>query len=516
MDGQSKVLHRGRRFQPWSSVDIPGKAACQTALKRKGRMDERTEIRRVLIVDDEPDMLTLLTRILVKKCGYEVRQAGSGDQGLEILSCWRPDVVLTDIKMPGIDGVEFFRRIKELDPTMTTIIMTGYATVDMAVNTLKSGAYDFFQKPFDNDQIIHAVAKAMERTELLREKQKFDELRNQLSAEGEFHGFVGRSPRLLQVHDLLQRLAPSSMTVLIRGESGTGKELAARALHAMSSRAGRRMVTVNCPALPEQILESELFGYSKGAFTGADRDKDGLFIEANHSTLLLDEIADIPVSIQTKLLRVLQEKEIQPLGQTRTYPINVRVVASTNQDIEAKIARGEFREDLFYRLNVVTVTMPNLEELRADIPLLIHHFLRKYRKEYGRPELEISEEAVQTLLHRSWRGNVRELQNTMNRAVLLGGGKKIEKQDLMLELSPHELGKEPAAGIPEEIQHLDYNVAKAVAVKEFTEFYLRRAIDRTKGNISLAAKNCGMERQALQRLLKRYNVNVDTFRHKNG
>ena len=479
-------------------------------------MNKTVESRRVLVVDDEPDMLTLLSRILVKKCGYEVRQAQSGDQALEILAFWRPDVVVTDIKMPGIEGVELFRRIMELDATITTIIMTGYATVDMAVQTLKSGAYDFFQKPFDNDQIIHAVTKAMERTELLREKQKFDELRNQLSAEGEFHGFVGRSPRLLQVHDLLQRLAPSSMTVLIRGESGTGKELAARALHAMSSRAGRKMVTVNCPALPEHILESELFGYRKGAFTGADRDKEGLFVEANHSTLLLDEIADIPVSIQTKLLRVLQEKEIQPLGQTQTYPVNVRVVASTNQDIEAKIARGEFREDLFYRLNVVTVQMPNLEELQADIPLLIHYFLRRYGKEYNRPDLEFSEEAVQMLLHRKWRGNVRELQNTINRAVLLGSGTRIEKLDLMLDLQPGEPVRESAASSLEAVRGLEYNAAKAAVLTEFNEFYLRSAIDRTNGNISLAAKNIGIERQALQRLLRRHRINVDTFRTKNG
>jgi len=480
-------------------------------------MTEPTASGRVLIVDDEPDMLTLLTRILVKKCGYEVRQAGSGDQGLEVLALWQPDVVLTDIKMPGIDGVEFFRRIRELDPSLTTIIMTGYATVDMAVEMLKAGAYDFFQKPFDNEQIIHAVAKAMERTELLREKQKFDDLRLQLAGVGEFYGFVGRSPRLAQVQDLIRRLAPSSMTVLIRGESGTGKELAARALHALSSRAGRRMVTVNCPALPEQILESELFGYSKGAFTGADRDKVGLFVEANHSTLLLDEIADIPISIQTKLLRVLQEKEIQPLGQTRTYPVDVRVVASTNQDIEAKIARGEFREDLFYRLNVVTVTMPRLEEIRADIPLLIQHFLRRYRQEYDRPELEFSPEAVQALLHKAWRGNVRELQNTINRAVLLGRGKRVERQDLMLggDGPPAEQGKEPTAASLTAIEHLDYNTAKAAVLKEFTEFYLRRAVDRTKGNVSLAAKNCGIERQALQRLLRRYRIDVEAFRSRN-
>jgi len=471
--------------------------------------------RRVLVVDDEPDMQNLLSKILTKKGGYDVRTADSGDRGLEIIALWRPDVILTDIKMPGMDGVQFFGRLKEIDSTMTTIIMTGFGTVEMAVQTLKDGVYDFFQKPFDNDQILHAVARAMERTELLRDKQKFDELRDQLTGSGDFHGFVGNSPRLLQVEDLLRRLGPSNMTVLIRGESGTGKELAARALHALSPRAAKRMVTVNCPALPEHILESELFGYCKGAFTGADRDKDGLFVEANHSTILLDEIADIPISIQTKLLRVLQEKEIQPLGQTKTYSVDVRVVASTNQDIEAKIARGEFREDLFYRLNVVTVTMPSLDETRSDIPLLIHFFLKKYRKEYDRPEVEFSDDAIQMLLHRQWRGNVRELQNTINRAVLLGTGPRIEKNDLMLDSQNHcaeNCKTGTCSTLFEQLQQLDYAGAKEVVLQEFTSSYLRTAVSNTGGNISLAAKNCGMERQALQRLLRRYKIAAEDFR----
>ncbi|KAB2887705.1 MAG: sigma-54-dependent Fis family transcriptional regulator [Desulfobulbaceae bacterium] len=432
---------------------------------------------------------------------------------VDLIRQWLPDVVLTDVKMPGMDGVELFRRLKEIDPTITTIIMTGFATVEMAVEALKNGVYDFFQKPFDNDQILHAVSRAMERTWLLRENRRYQELQAK-PEEGEFYGFVGNSPRLRQVEDLLRRLAPSDMTVLIRGESGTGKELAARALHGLSGRAGRKMVTVNCPALPEHILESELFGYCKGAFTGADHDKVGLFVEADRSTILLDEIADIPVSIQTKLLRVLQEKEVQPLGQTRTLPVDVRVVASTNQDIEAKISRGEFREDLFYRLNVVTVTMPSLEAIRSDIPLLIHHFLRKYRREYERPGLEFSEEAIQSLLRRPWRGNVRELQNTINRAVLLGTGPKIERRDLMLDvemLSPESGPDQPAPGF-EQLLHLEYAGAKEAVLREFTASYLRAALTRTKGNISLAAKGCGMERQALQRLLRRYQISLDGFR----
>ncbi len=465
--------------------------------------------RKVLVVDDEPDMQSLLARILGKKCGYEVRQANSGDQGLEVVALWPPDVVITDIKMPGIDGAEFFQRLKEIDPTISTIIMTGFGTVEMAVRLLKEGVYDFFQKPFDNTQIIHAVARAMERTELLRDKRRFAELRQQLSGGREFQGFIGASPPLLAVQDLLRRVARSSMTVLIRGESGTGKELAARALHALSDRAGRRMVTVNCPALPEHILESELFGYARGAFTGADRDKDGLFLEANHSTLLLDEVADIPVSIQTKLLRVLQEKEIQPLGQTRTRKVDVRVLASTNQDIEAKIARGEFREDLFYRLNVLTLTMPTLEDIRADLPLLIDHFLKKYRLEYQRPELEFSTGAFQELLRRPWRGNVRELQNTINRAVLICRGQEIDEKDLMLEAPPTPAA---AAGGYPRILPLDYAGAKEVVLREFTTTYLGTAISRSGGNISLAAKECGMERQALQRLLRRYQIDADSFR----
>ena len=466
----------------------------------------------VLIVDDEPDMQTLLAKILVKKGGYQVFQADSGEKGLEIVRSRQPAVVLTDVKMPGMDGVEFFRRLQEIDSTITTIIMTGYGTVEMAVQTLKNGVYDFFQKPFDNDQILHAVARAMERTELLREKRQFEELRRQLPENRDSFGFIGNSPRLLQVQDLLRRLAPSTMTVLIRGESGTGKELAARALHAMSNRAKRRMVTVNCPALPEHILESELFGYCKGAFTGADRDKDGLFIEADHSTILLDEIADIPVSVQTKLLRVLQEKEIQPLGQTKTYAVDVRVVASTNQDIESKIARGEFREDLFYRLNVMTVNMPNLKEMQSDIPLLIHHFLKKYRQEYDLPELEFSEKAVRLLLHRSWRGNVRELQNTINRAALLCSGSRIEVKDLMLEAQSENPVENLASGSFDHLQHLDYAAAKEAVLTEFTETYLRSAIGRAQGNISMAAKACGMERQALQRLLRRFHISVEAFR----
>jgi len=475
----------------------------------KQAMEQPAKERKVLVVDDERDMLLLLRKVMTRKCGCQVEMATSGDAALVKVNAWMPDVVLTDIKMPGMDGLEFLRRLRDLDPTVTTIIMTGYGTIEMAVLALKEGAYDFFEKPFDNDQIVHAVVRAIERTMLLRENLQ---LQYRLTERQNVSGFIGRSKKLDQVLELLRRLAPSRATVLIRGESGTGKELAARALHAMSKRAKHPMVTVNCPALPEHILESELFGYRKGAFTGADRDKEGLFLKANGSTLLLDEIADIPVSIQTKLLRVLQEKEIQPLGQTKTYPVDVRILASTNQDLEGKIERGEFREDLFYRLNVMTVTMPSLSDMVNDIPLLAQHFLELYSKEHERSDLEFTPEALQCLMRRVWKGNVRELENIINRAVLLCDSNKIIPSDLMTNDSPVGNGEGGAMSNQTCFLHLPYKKAKEEVLNYFTSTYLKTALTASKGNVSAAARECGMERQAFQRLMRRHSIQSREFR----
>ncbi len=463
--------------------------------------------KQLLIVDDEEDFLILLKKVISPKCACDVALATSGSQALEMVESLQPDVVLTDIKMPDIDGLELLKKITAFDSTITTVLMTGYGTIEIAVQALKDGAYDFHQKPFDNEKIIGSIQRALERTHLVRENRQ---LLQQLARPPLRTGFTGKSKPIVHTTELLSRLATTSATVLIRGESGTGKEIAAQAIHNMSNRSTRKIVTINCPALPEQILESELFGYVKGAFTGAETDKDGLFLEADGSTLLLDEIGDIPVSVQTKLLRVLQEKEIQPLGQTRTIKIDVRVLASTNQNLEEKMARGEFREDLFYRLNVMPVTLPTLAEIAEDIPLLAHHFLKEFTLEYEREELEFTPEAMQFLMHKKWKGNVRQLRNTINRATLLCRDQFISPEDLMASVPFDHTQPEPVGDST--FLAGNYKEAKEKTLLRFTTAYLTQALQKNSGNVSSAARQSGVERQAFQRLMRKYNIISKDFR----
>jgi DNA-binding NtrC family response regulator len=448
----------------------------------------------------------MLRLTIEKKCACRVTSASSGLVALEQLSHCRPDVILSDIRMPDLDGLELLNKIREYDQTISVVIMTGFGTIDMAVQALKNGAYDFLQKPFDKDHLVRVIRNGLERTALLRANYQ---LREKLSDLAQPEGFIGQSPALKKVLDLLSRVADTDATVLIRGESGTGKELAARALHNLSNRKKRPMITVNCPALPENVLESELFGYSKGAFTGATQDKKGLFLEAHGSTILLDEIADIPVSIQTKLLRVLQEKEIQPLGQNKTIKVDVRVVASTNQDLEAKIRVGEFREDLFYRLNVVTAVMPNLEEMKEDVPLLIHYFLAQYKRQYDHDNLVLSPEVLQHLYQRKWPGNVRELQNNVKRIVLLATRGYVDLADINV---PKESSRQLPANQFEDLYSAEYNEAKAELVTRFSVSYLHNLLTRHGGNVTKAAADCGLERQALQRIMRRNGIVSTDFK----
>ena len=470
-------------------------------------MEVKISEQRLLIVDDREDMLKLLKQAIGGRCPCQIDLAKSGYEAISKVRESDPDVVLTDIKMPDLDGLALLREVLAFDSSISVIIMTGYATVESAVEALKDGALDFFQKPFDNDMVIHAVKKGFERTWLLRENRRLQE---EIASTQESYGFVGKSPEIMKMLELMNRVADTDVTVLIRGESGTGKELAATALHQMSSRAGKKMITVNCPALPEHILESELFGYKKGAFTGANTDKMGLFLAASGSSILLDEIADIPLSIQTKLLRVLQEKEIRPLGTTDAINVDVRVIASTNQNLEEKIAKGTFREDLYYRLNVVTITMPSLKEIIDDIPLLAQHFLEQYSREYDKEGLEFAPESIRCLMQREWKGNVRQLQNAVKRAVLLAAGKVIWPTDI-----PTENGKNKANQVLVMpcVAHLPYKKAKDEILGRFSVAYLTRALQTSTGNVTVAARKCGMERQSLQRLLKKYHLDPSGFRH---
>lgn len=464
--------------------------------------------RRVLIVDDELAFLTMLQKVVLKKCNCIVELADSAEAALVKIQQWQPAVVVSDIMMEDMTGLELLTRIRELDTTITPIIMTGYGTIEMAVKALKDGAYDFHEKPFDNDKIIGSIQRALERTKLIRENRK---LQQQLSTPAQNTGFVGKSVKMRETLDLISRVAATNATVLIRGESGTGKEVAAQTIHQLSDRADKRMITINCPAVPEHILESELFGYVKGAFTGAENDKDGLFLDADGSTILLDEIADIPVSVQTKLLRVLQEKEIQPLGQTSTIKVDVRVIASTNQNLEKKMEKGEFREDLFYRLNVMPIHLPALKELGDDILVLANHFLKEFKTEYDRENLQFSTEALQYLMGRTWKGNVRQLKNTINRATFLCKSDQIEPEDL----DPDR--KEVDYTMPAAIQidyffSDDYKTAKEKTLQRFTRAYLLNALEKNMGNISAAARESGIDRQGFQRLMRKYKVCAEGFR----
>ncbi|AEH45479.1 two component, sigma54 specific, transcriptional regulator, Fis family [Thermodesulfatator indicus DSM 15286] len=459
---------------------------------------------KILVVDDEPHMTRMLKRLFKEISNAEIKTSLSGEEALQLLSKFSPEVVVTDIKMEGIDGIVLLKEILKIDPTISVILITGYGTVEMAVEALKAGAYDFIQKPFDSDHILHVVKRALERTHLLRENLR---LRDQVfSCAWEKLGIIGESPAIKRILNIVERIAPTDVPVLIRGESGTGKELIARAIHVLSERREKEMVVVNCPAVPEHILESELFGYLKGAFTGANSDKKGLFQMANGSTIFLDEIGDISLNVQTKLLRVLQEKEIRPLGSTKTISVDVRIIASTNQDLEAKIKRGEFREDLYYRLNVVTLELPPLKERKEDILPLAYHFLKKYSEKYQRPIEGFSSEALEFLVNNPWPGNIRELQNVIRRAVLLCQGNEIKLLDLMdkkIEIMPNCF---------DILFDKPYVQAKKELVEKFSRNYIEKLLSKTQGNVTQAARLAGMERQAFQRLMRQFQIKSEDFR----
>jgi DNA-binding NtrC family response regulator len=457
---------------------------------------------RLLIVDDEPDLLRGLKRMLaIHFTELEILTTAKSFEALHLVQIEPIDVVLTDIRMPDLDGLELLQRLLKIDPWLTIIMMTAYGTIEIAVEAMKRGAYDFVTKPFDKDILMRTISKALERSSLLRENLS---LQQRVGEKAALKNLVGQSPPMRQLRETIAAIARTPYTVLIRGESGTGKELVARAIHETSPRRNRPLVTVNCSAIPEHLWESELFGHKKGAFTGADTDHRGLFDEANGSSLFLDEIGDIPISIQTKLLRALQEREIKPLGAARPHVVDVRILAATNQNLEEKINKRSFREDLFYRLNVVTVRTPTLRDIQQDIPLLVNHFTQLACSEMNISLKRFSPKALEVLMARPWPGNVRELQNVVRRAVVFCPHSIIKPSDLELaqvsngptvqicfEASAQGEGLEP------------YKQAKERVVHHFTFRYVSHLLEKTGGNITKAAELSGLSRVALQKIKRR-------------
>jgi DNA-binding NtrC family response regulator len=458
---------------------------------------------RILVVDDKENILKLFARILGEE--YELATAGEGGRAISLLAAQEFDVVVTDLKMPGADGFEVLRAVKARAPDTEVVMMTAYATVSDAVEAMKQGAYDYLQKPFDPDEAVRVIARAVERRRLRREAES---LRRELEGVHSFHNLVGKSAAMQEVYRLLEQASKLDITVLLGGETGTGKELAARAIHYNSARKERRFVPVNCGALPSELVESELFGHAKGAFTGATGAKPGLFEEAEGGTLFLDEVGELPPAIQVKLLRALQEKEIRRVGENRPVRVDVRLVAATNRDLKAEVAAGRFREDLFYRLHVFPLTLPPLRDRREDIPLLAQYFLEKHANALRREIAGFAPDALRVLTGYPWPGNVRELENAIERAAAVSTGKRIHVRDLPPDVKGTQEGSIP----PDVLAKLPYREAVDLARDRVSRDYITTLLRELDGNVTKAAERAGMERETLHRLMKRYGVRSEDFR----
>ncbi|MDZ7663965.1 MAG: sigma-54 dependent transcriptional regulator [Desulfotignum sp.] len=459
----------------------------------------------ILAVDDEKDMTRLLKRTLESEIDCTVSMAFSGEMALNILEKDVWDLVICDIRMPGMDGFELLEQIKARYPDLTVVMLTAFGNIDSAVTAIKSGAYDFIAKPFEQDEIIFKIRKALERSRLLLENKQLLKARDK-----DFLPLVGQSSAMEKVFEKIALVASSDVTVLITGESGTGKDLTARSIHRHSHRSKARFIPVNCPTIPEHILESELFGHKKGAFTSAFQDKTGLFQEADKGTIFLDEIGDIGLSIQTKLLRVIQEKEIKPLGDNRVRHVDVRIIASTNQDLQSKIAAREFREDLYYRLSVITIELPPLRDRIEDIPLLAEHLVAKNCKKLNKPLKTISGSVMDRLVTHPWKGNVRELENVLVQGILYSRDEEIREADIPVSGTGADAC--PENPLDAHIMDMPYKQAKEAVLNRFNHEYVGARLSTSSGNITQAARQCGLDRQALQQVMKRFGINPDDFR----
>jgi two-component system response regulator HydG len=448
---------------------------------------------KVLIIDDETSILDTL-RILFKREGFEVHTAVGGQQGVDALPEVRPDFVLSDIRMPGVGGLEVLAAARELDPTLPVILMTAQASLQTAIQAVNQGAFHYIQKPFSNDELLVICRRALESRQLKQENQALkSEIRRRDATQAVRP--VGKSRSFLEVLRLCQTVAPTDSTVLITGESGTGKEVIARYIHALSDRSGGPFVSINCGALPENLLESELFGHIKGSFTGAVRDKEGLFVAARTGTFFLDEVGEMTPATQVKLLRVLQEREVIPVGATEPIPVDVRIVAATNRDLEEEIRRGTFRSDLYYRLNVITLHLPPLRERLDDLPILTEHFLRTFAAGRGREPLQLAPAAVEALQAYDWPGNVRELENALERAAVL-----TPRGEIGLDTLPARVSTPRAAPIVSD--RLPPNPPLEIIERA----YIHWVLQAESGNKTRAAEILGIDPSTLYRKLIRYGM----------
>jgi len=443
----------------------------------------------VLVVEDE-EKLRRVIELQLKAAGYDVEQAGSAEEARKLAE--RADLILTDLRLPGISGLELLADLRSQNSRTPVIVMTAFGSVETAVEAMKAGAVDFLPKPFSLDHLMTVVNKALEVKTLRAENQ---ELRAELSQRYEFDNIIGRSGAMREIFATVTRVAPTRATVLLCGESGVGKDLIARAIHHHSPRSGKPFVKINCTALPENLMESELFGYEKGAFTGANVSKPGKFEHADTGTVFLDEIGDVPPSIQVKLLRILQEREFERLGSNKTKHIDVRVLAATNVDLRAALEQGTFREDLYYRLNVLPINIPPLRERKEDIPYLARYFVKKLKQDLGSPVESISEAAIEKLLEYYWPGNVRELENVIERSMVLANDPVLDAEDIRLDLAPKARAATADSFLPE-----------GMTLDQYEQSIIREALNRASGNKSQAARLLGLTRNALRYRLSQMGI----------
>lgn len=457
---------------------------------------------RVLVVDDEMIVCESCKRILEEE-GYEVEMALGGREAFAKMRESAFPIVITDLKMPEIDGMEVLRKIRKDYPDTTVIMITGFSTVETAVDAMKLGAFDYIPKPFTPDEVSIVVKKAVEQKNLLLENIY---LRQELQEKYGFHNVIGKSKKMQEIYRVIAKVSGTDTTVLINGQSGTGKELIARAIHFNSPRREKQFVPVDCAVLSENLLESELFGHVKGSFTGAITNKPGLFEVADGGTVFLDEVGNISLSIQAKLLRVLQEREFTPVGGTRVKRVDIRLIAATNKDLEKMIQKETFRDDLFYRLSIVPINLPPLKERQEDILLLAAHFLKKYSEEMGKTIKGFSPDAMEKLLKHSWPGNVRELENLIERTVVMMEDEMVRPEHLALPgLQEPEKTDDYVPMTSEELKEMKKQIREK-AVEEVEKAFIVSALERHSGNITRASEEVGMLRQNFQALMRKYNI----------